>query len=219
MGNLKTTKKYYFSVEGETEKWYLEWLEDTINSIEESKYKVSIDSSIQKNPTKRAKSLNVISKVLIYHLSDYESNDQEHVKQFLETMDNLKIACELGKQITYKFGYSNFTFDLWMVLHKCNCNSSLIHRSRYLPHINRAYGENFANMDEYKREKNFKRCLSQLDLSCIKNAITRAKDIMQRNKDNGYTLHRYKGYEYYKENPSLMIWEPIEMIMKDCNLC
>ena len=29
----KETKKYYFSVEGETEKWYLEWLENTINSI------------------------------------------------------------------------------------------------------------------------------------------------------------------------------------------
>ena len=28
----KETKKYYFSVEGETEKWYLDWLQKTINS-------------------------------------------------------------------------------------------------------------------------------------------------------------------------------------------
>ena len=27
----KQTKKYYFSVEGETEKWYLEWLQKQIN--------------------------------------------------------------------------------------------------------------------------------------------------------------------------------------------
>ena len=28
----KETNKYYFSVEGETEQWYLEWLEKTIQS-------------------------------------------------------------------------------------------------------------------------------------------------------------------------------------------
>lgn len=28
----KITKKYYFSVEGETEQWYLEWLRDLINA-------------------------------------------------------------------------------------------------------------------------------------------------------------------------------------------
>lgn len=218
MGNLKTTRKYYFTVEGETEKWYLEWLQETINSTEESNYKVSIDCSVQKNPVKRAKSLNITSKVIIYHLSDYESNEDVHVKQFKETMDNLKKACELGKEITYKFGYSNFTFDLWIVLHKCNCNASLVHRSKYLSHINNAYSEHFDSMDEYKHERNFKRCLSKLNIDSVRTAIKKAKDIMQRNKENGYTLHSYKGYEYYQENPSLMIWEAIETIMKDCNL-
>lgn len=32
----KKNKKYYFSVEGETEQWYLEWLEKYINSLKES---------------------------------------------------------------------------------------------------------------------------------------------------------------------------------------
>jgi len=49
-------------------------------------------------------------------------------------------------------------------------------------------------------------------------AINRAKTIMQRNQDNGYTLHQYKGYKYYKENPSLAIWEAIEKIIKDSGL-
>ena len=30
--NKLCTDRYYFSVEGETEKWYLRWLENTINS-------------------------------------------------------------------------------------------------------------------------------------------------------------------------------------------
>jgi hypothetical protein len=45
---MKTTHKYYFSVEGETEKWYLNWLQDKINSDPAARYKVSIDSKIQK---------------------------------------------------------------------------------------------------------------------------------------------------------------------------
>ncbi|WP_244834431.1 hypothetical protein [Clostridium sp. BJN0001] len=45
-----------------------------------------------------------------------------------------------------------------------------------------------------------------------------AKRIMQNNEKNGYTLKQYKGYKYYKENPSLAIWEVIEKILKDCSL-
>ena len=36
LANRKSTKKYYFSVEGETEEWYLLWLRDLINSTEEA---------------------------------------------------------------------------------------------------------------------------------------------------------------------------------------
>lgn len=32
--NRKLRKNYYFSVEGETEKWYLKWLENQINNNE-----------------------------------------------------------------------------------------------------------------------------------------------------------------------------------------
>lgn len=38
MANRKSTKKYYFSVEGETEQWYLKWLQDLINGTEQAAY-------------------------------------------------------------------------------------------------------------------------------------------------------------------------------------
>lgn len=38
----KSTLKYYFSVEGETEQWYLEWLQDQINNAPEAVSKVSL---------------------------------------------------------------------------------------------------------------------------------------------------------------------------------
>jgi len=189
-----------------------------VNSTEESLYTISIDCQVQKNPVKRAKSLVVTEKTEIWHLSDYESDEPIHVKQFRETMDNLKKAMGIGKQIKYQFGYSNLTFDLWMILHKTNCNGTFAHRKNYIDPINRAYGEHFENMDEYKHESNFKRCLNQLQLENVIDAINRAKSIMQRNKDNGYVLHEYKGYRYYKENPSLAIWEAIEKILADCGL-
>ncbi|WP_077609558.1 RloB domain-containing protein [Clostridium sp. Marseille-P2415] len=214
----KSTKKYYFSVEGETEQWYLIWLQDRINKTEKAAFKVSFDCPVQKNPLKRAKSLVVIGKTEIYHLSDYESDERVHVQGFQDTMDNMKKAKELGKQIDYRFGYSNLTFDLWIILHKTDCYGSFTHRKHYLAPLNRAYGEHFESMDEYKHEDNFKRVLGKLQLSDVCDAVNRAKAIMKKNHENGYILHQYKGYRYYKENPSLAIWEAIEKILKDCKL-
>ncbi|MDD3350242.1 MAG: RloB family protein [Eubacteriales bacterium] len=218
MANLKQTKKYYFSVEGETEQWYLKWLQNLINETLDSALKVSFDCPVQKNPVKRAKSIVVTGKTDIYHISDYESDEDVHVKEFKETMDNMKQAKGLGKQINYKFGYSNLTFDLWIVLHLSNCNGSLIHRRLYLSHINQAYGEHFENMDEYKHENNFKRILGRLTLQNVKDAVDRSKQIMKRNEENGYALQEYKGYKYYRENPALAVGEVIEKVLKDCKL-
>ena len=52
MAKRKPTNKYYFSVEGETEQWYLKWLQDAINNTEEASCKVSIDCPVRKNPLK-----------------------------------------------------------------------------------------------------------------------------------------------------------------------
>ena len=99
-----------------------------------------------------------------------------------------------------------------------NCNASYAHRKQYVTQIDRAFGEKFENMDEYKHEDNFKRCLSKMNFSNVIAAIDRAKKIMQKNKENGYILQQYKGYRYYKENPSLTAWEAVEKILSECKL-
>lgn len=218
MANRKSTKKYYFSVEGETEQWYLEWLRDLINATDTAQCKVTLDSKIEKNPLKRAKGLMVTHRTVIYHFADYESDDDIHTKQFINTMDNMKKAMKLGKSITYKFGYSNYTFDLWIILHKISCNGSLSHRKNYLRYINSAFDETFESMDEYKSKDNFKRCLSKLSLDDVIMAIERCKKIEKQNQNRGYVLQQYKGFTYYKENPSLNVWEVIESILMDCKL-
>ena len=78
----KETRKYYFSVEGETEKWYLDWLQKTINAIPESKYNVKLDAKIQKDPLARVKGMTLLEQTEITHVFDRESEDSIHTKQF-----------------------------------------------------------------------------------------------------------------------------------------
>ncbi len=215
---LKENRTYYFSVEGETEQWYLEWLQRIINSYSPAKYTVKLDSKIQKDPLARAKGLTILGKTNITHIFDRESEENVHVKHFQTTLDRMKMAQNIGKSITYHLGYSNFTFELWMILHKSDCNGSLAHRSQYLAPLNTAYDEKFENLDQYKHEDNFKRILQQLTLEHVCAAIQRSKTIMRRNQDYGYILQEYKKYKYYKENPALSIWESIEEILRECEL-
>lgn len=47
MAERKEIRKYTFTVEGETEQWYLEWLRDRINERKDAKYTVSIVAKVQ----------------------------------------------------------------------------------------------------------------------------------------------------------------------------
>lgn len=216
MKKIKTTKKYYFTVEGETEKWYLEWLQEKINNYELATSKVSFDVKVQKKPLKRVKTLINTNKITITHFFDYESNDEVHVKQFESTLDAMKKSMLLGKQVKYELGYSNFSFELWIILHEAEANSSIADRKNYLALINKSYGEKFESLHEYKHENEFKRLLNKLSLSHVKNAVINSKKIMENNSANNFILYSYKGYKYYKENPSLSVWEVIEKILKEC---
>lgn len=214
----KETKKYFFTVEGETEKRYFEWLQRMINGAPAALYTVKFDCPIQKDPLKRAKGLVALEKTEITHVMDRESEEDIHVQQFETALSRMKSAERIGKSIKYSLGYSNFSFELWIVLHKADCNGSLTHRRQYLPVLNRAYTEHFENLDEYKHEGNFKRVLGKLTLDDVGQAVRRSKAIMQTNHENGYILRQYKGYRYYVENPSLSIWGIVEKIMGECGL-
>ncbi|MCL2052053.1 MAG: RloB family protein [Lachnospiraceae bacterium] len=212
------TKKYHFSVDGETEKWYFEWLAEQINTDPNASCRVSFDCK-KKSPLKYAKALNTLERHTdVYHIFDYESNEEIHAARFEKTLNAMKQAGDLGKGIRYKSGFSNFTFELWIILHKTYYATSLTHRDQYLSPINKFYKEKFENLHQYKHEANFKRILRDINLKDVVDAVKRAKEIQLKNKENGYILNNHKGYTYYKENPSLMIWESIEKILSDCGL-
>ena len=216
MGIRKKINQYHFVVEGQTEELYLKWLQDEINKVDGLSYNVSIICKVERNLTKFAKKLKIVDATDIYCLFDFESSEAEYVKKFTSLMDNMKEAEKMGKQIECKLAYTNLTFDLWIILHKIECNCSIFSRKLYIKYLNDAYNEKFNSMDQYKVENNFKRVLKKLSILDVINAISRAENIMQKNTQN--KLQEYKGYEYYKENPSLMTWEPIKKILDECGV-
>lgn len=218
MAGRKENKPYYFSVEGETEQWYLQWLMKQINACPRSKYHVKLTTKVEPNPVGWVKGMTITGKIALWHLSDYEGEDGDNPQRFQTTMDRLREAETLKRGVKCHFGYSNLTFDLWMILHRLDCRGELADRKQYLPLINRGFEEHFLSMKQYKKEDNFHRCLAKLKLEDVQEAIRRAKEIMDTLESDGYRPLQHKGYSYYRRNPALEIWRPIETILRDCKL-
>lgn len=207
--------KHVLTVEGETERWYLEWLQDRINESPTRKHEASIEAKVYKHPSKFTKTVSPTAVPLLYHLCDIEGSSDECIKEFHITLSELKEAKAEGFKC--ELGYSCLTFELWMILHKKECNRALEYKHQYLNEINKAYDENFECLNDYKEEANFKRCLSKLSLDDVRTAITRAKKIMHTRAEESRSA-QYKGYTYYVDNPSLTIGNVIEKILKQHNL-
>ena len=215
MTERKETRQYTLTVDGETEKMYFECLQKEINTSENARYKVKINASIQQFPLSYIKKLNTKSTPSVVHICDVEGRSDEDIKKFHNVLSQLKEAKE-QKHVEYRLGYTNLTFELWVILHKKECNSPFSDRSQYLAPINSAYNEKFNSLKSYKEERNFKQCLSKLSLSDVNDAVKRAKKITQNNKEIGNSQKSYKGFKYYQDNPSLSIWKIVEEILTEC---
>ena len=99
----KECRIYYFSVEGETEKWYLEWLQGQINSNENAIYNVKFILKVEKNPKKMIKKINVLSDIEILHVFDFEELQNE--MSFQRTLSVMKEASKLKKKVKYDGGH------------------------------------------------------------------------------------------------------------------
>ncbi|MBQ6505006.1 MAG: RloB domain-containing protein [Flexilinea sp.] len=217
MLEMLETKKFTFTVEGETEQWYLEWLKEQINNCINRTYNIAVVPKVEQSPRSFYKKVNAKTTPCVFHLCDMESNEQVHVEKFNKILTEMKEA-KTQKRINYVLGYSNFTFELWIILHKKECNRSFVHRSQYLEPINHAFGENFEDLEHFKQEKNFKRCLAKLTLNDVRKAIQRAEKITENNKNIGNIHLQYKGYNFFRENPALSIHEIVKTMMSDCGI-
>ena len=176
---------------------YFGWLGKQINACEGRAFNASINAKVQQSPRKFYKGLNAKATPQVIHICDVESNEPVHVDKFQNILSEMKEA-KSQKKISYVLGYSNFTFELWMVLHKRTCNGSLSHRRQYLAPICDAFGEKFEDLDHYKREDAFVRCLNKLTLEDVRAVVRRAETITSLNEQARKALVQYKGYSYIR---------------------
>ena len=155
MAKRKTTRKYYFSVEGETEKWYLNWLQKTINDTRNAKARVSFSIKVEKNPCACVNRISSLQKTTeLVHVVDVEGSDISSRKTFSGILGNLSKAMDIKSGIRYSLGYCNLSFELWIILHKTDCFGTFSSKDAYLPFINREYKTHFSGMRDYKKEGN-----------------------------------------------------------------
>lgn len=214
-GPLRQSLKYFLSVEGETERWYFEHLQDLVNTSPDARYKLTLRCDIEKSPLDMAKRLTVPkgASIDVWHVFDFESDSEFHRRNFQDALRQMRDASKMGKRIRYLPAYSNFTFDLWMVLHKTNvvhCG----HRDEYLRQINAAYSTRFREMHEYKREANFKGLLSTIGLEDVARAVERAKRMNDATMRNGARVVEHCGFPYCLNNPYTEIYVPVEDMLK-----
>lgn len=212
---------YTMTVEGECEKYYFEHLKKLIN---ENKSRIANcqfkpDIAVKKSPLKHAKAFNGLDNKF-FHIQDIEDYySEEHKKVFYNTLEELKNARKYVKY--YKLGYTNFSFELWILLHKRDMTHSISNRKKYISIINESYGTNFEHIGDYKEEQNFKKILNQISLDDVYQAIKRAKEIRLCNecetcKAQNQKLEEYCNYTFFTVNPDLDIHEIIETILVDC---
>ena len=211
------TKKFTLTVEGETERWYFLWLKDQINKIESRKYNASIVAKVQQSPRSFYKSTNSKICPQAIHICDVESADRSHIFRFEGILKEMAEA-KKQKNIKYQLGYSNFAFELWIILHKKDCFGSFFDRKQYLIPIQQCFNEKFEDLEYYKSEQAFKRCLAKLTIEDVKSAIIRADILALQNIKNNKTIVKYSGYSYYRENPALSVNEVVKRILTECGI-
>lgn len=219
----KEARQFFISVEGvNCERLYFKHLAKLINASD-SKY--NMQCTCQKmSPISFAKRYHHLpddkhnKKVIPYmHIQDIEDyQDRERAAQFKGLIDELQEVKKDYKKV-YQLGYSNYTFELWMLLHVRNMNHAVQNRGAYLAPINTAFNRKFQNLDEYKSEKEFQTILDEfITLESVFKAIERAEGIVANNMNSGKRKENYKGIELYHVNPDLNVHDVIKLIFEIC---
>lgn len=109
--NRKITESYYFSVEGETEKWYLEWLQGKINKSGKNNYKVKFNIKVEKNSLSTVRGYSFLDLQDMTHIFDFE--DEKNEEAFKNVLDNMYKAKDNRKVKKYHLGYCNYTLLIY----------------------------------------------------------------------------------------------------------
>lgn len=224
MRNLKQSRKFYISVEGiNCEKMYFEHLAYLINHSTCSKYNLAITPRVaspmdfaKRNVQHSKEAQKKGTKFPFIHIQDIEDYYNESFKnRFFALIDEIRQA-EKEFGITYMLGYSNYSFEIWMLLHVADIDFAVQNRYSYLQLINRHFHREYKKLDEYKRENEFKTILSDyITLDSVFLAIERAHKIQNRKEG---TIEEYRKFLFYHDNPDTTVHTIIQLIFDACEV-
>lgn len=230
--NRRESVKFYMSVEGENcERLYFKHLAKIINSSGRNEYDLKIEPK-KMGPYAFAKRFGHLPKggykpkgkkkehdLPFFHIQDIEDYyDQEQRRKFIRMIDEMR-KVEKDFHLTYQLGYSNYTFELWILLHVADFTSPVPSRTSYLNPINRYFSRNFLSLNDFKEESEFQRILDEyITLDSVFQAIERAKGIVEHNREQGKVSEKYKKVQFYHDNPDTTVHDVVQLIFEVCGV-
>ncbi|MGN0358349.1 MAG: RloB domain-containing protein [Blautia sp.] len=222
----KESRQFNISVEGiNCERLYFEHLAKLINESGSNKYnakincnKISPDQFAKRNAHRPVEKRGN-KKIPYLHVQDIEDyHDEERRKTFYQLIDEIR-ATEKNYGISYKLGYTNYTFELWMLLHVTGMRAPVSSRTAYLRSVNQYFHRNYSSLDEFKSEREFINILLEfVTLDSVKKAVERAETLIRDNEATGKRFENYKGFKFYRDNPDLTVHEIIQLIFEVCGV-
>lgn len=222
----KESRQFNISVEGiNCEKMYFEYLARLINTSNRSTYNLKVEPR-KMSPLEYAKrnahkpvDKRKGKKIPYIHVQDVEDYYDDFQRTKFYGMINEIRTAQDKFGICYKLEYSNYTFELWMLLHVADMVQAVQDRHPYLASVNRWFQRNYRSIDEFKSHDEFQRILDEfVTLDSIKQAISRAEKIVQNNDREKKVKENYKGFTFYRDNPDISVHEVVQMIFDVCEV-
>lgn len=225
--NIRESRQFHMSVEGANcERLYFEHLAKIINCSDQHKYNLKISPKTM-SPLQYAKRTAYKpvdkwrgGKNLPYiHIQDIEDYyDAEQQQKFYRIIDEMHTA-ERTFNISYCLGYSNYTFELWMLLHVADMTASVANRGAYLRPINQYFKREYHSLAEFKNETEFQHILEEfITLDTIFTAVSRAERIAENNAKQSKKRINYHSVTFYPDNPDVSVHEIVQMIFDVCEV-
>lgn len=111
--------------------------------------------------------------------------------------DKYEEAIDLAIENKIELGYTNYCFDLWLILHKEDYFDIVQNQDAYANKLRQVFG--LAADANIKKEKRVTEIVNQIGLSDIKNAIQRGKKISEDNQ--GKEANKTPKENRYYDNP------------------
>ncbi len=204
---------YYLSLEGECELLYFRRLEALIHAAPESRIDAVLECVVHHSPGRAIRRLRQKalshgdSAPVIWHIRDMEERGNPAFHAALREL----------KQTGMRLCYSNYTFELWLLMHRYRMAEALSDKRSYLKYINRLFGTYFSTLHEYKEKQNQQKLFGHNTLDDVRTAVVNAESIMQEKAQRQQALE-FCGFRYYPDNPATTVQVFVRHLLTDCGL-